>query len=243
MRRASVSDRPRPATASESGGILTLVVVIALVVVVAVGAFWWFFVRSDAEPAPELSTGATVPGGTLAGTWEIKPTDQFGSYVQYRVKQQLAAALVESDATGRTPKVTATMKIDGTAVSDVSVEVQMDTLESDKQRRDEKLATDGLQTNQFPTATFTLTEPVDLGSAPAKGRTITVEATGDLTLHGVTRRVTVPLEGRWDGETVEVVGRIPIEFADYDITPPNIGGFVTVADKGRMELKLIFLKR
>jgi polyisoprenoid-binding protein YceI len=67
--------------------------------------------------------------------------------------------------------------------------------------------------------------------------------TGNLTLHGVTRAVTVPVEGRWDGETVQVVGQIPIEFADYDITPPSVGGFVTVADKGAMELQLVFLKR
>jgi hypothetical protein len=55
--------------------------------------------------------------------------------------------------------------------------------------------------------------------------------------------VTLPLEGRWDGETVQVIGKIPIKFADYNITPPNIGGFVTVADNGRMEIQLIFLKR
>ena len=55
--------------------------------------------------------------------------------------------------------------------------------------------------------------------------------------------MTLPLEGRWDGETVQVIGKIPITFADYGITPPNIGGFVTVADNGRMEIQLIFLKR
>jgi hypothetical protein len=42
---------------------------------------------------------------------------------------------------------------------------------------------------------------------------------------------------------VQVVGKVPIQFADYGITPPNIGGFVTVAGEGRMELQLFFLKR
>lgn len=241
MRRCEPFEGPRSRTAGQSGGVVTTIIVIALVAVAGFGVFWWFFVRSDAAPAPEVSTGATVPGGTLDGAWEINPTDQFGSFVQYRVKEQLVGAIVESDTTGRTSAITATMTINGTTVDKVSVEVDMASLESDRTRRDEKMATDGLQTNQFPTATFVLAEPVELGSPP-KGIRIDTAATGDLTLHGVTRRVTVPLEGRWDGETVEVVGRIPIEFADYGITPPNIGGFVTVADKGRMELKLIFLK-
>jgi polyisoprenoid-binding protein YceI len=242
MQRVERSAHRRFGAAPQTGGIVTTVVVVALVVIAGLAAFWWFVIRSDAEPPPKLSTSPTVAGGTLDGAWEIRRTDQFGSFVQYRVKEQYAAAIVESDATGRTSRIRATMTIKGTTVTEANVEVDMRTLQSDRQRRDEKMRTDGLQTNQFPTATFALTEPVDLGPAPAKGTAIQLDATGDLTLHGVTRRVTVPLDGRWDGETVEAVGDLPIQFADYDITPPNIGGFVTVADKGRMELKLIFLK-
>jgi polyisoprenoid-binding protein YceI len=224
------------------GGVVTTVIVVALVVVAGLAAFWWFVVRSDADPPPELSTSPTVAGGTIDGTWEIRRRDQFGSFVQYRVTEQYAGAVVESDATGRTSRIRATMRIDGTTVVDARVEVDMQSLESDRLRRDEAMQTQGLQTDMIPAASFVLTEPIDLGATPAKGKPIEVSATGDLTLHAVTRRVTIPLEGRWDGEAVEVVGRLPIEFADYRITPPSVGGFVTVADKGRMELKLIFLK-
>ncbi len=87
-----------------------------------------------------------------------------------------------------------------------------------------------------------LTEPIELDAAPRKGEKVTADATGDLTLHGITRRVTIPLEGRWDGEAVQVVGKVPIKFADFGITPPNVGGFVTVAGDGRMELQLNFIK-
>ena len=43
-------------------------------------------------------------------------------------------------------------------------------------------------------------------------------------------------------QTVQVVGELPIRFVDYGITPPNIGGFVTVAGDGTMELQLFFAK-
>lgn len=224
----------------QRGGAVLSIVLTAVVVLGAAVAFWWFVIRSDTDPAPEIRTTDTVAGGTLDGRWEIKPL--LGSFVQYRVKEKLAGAL-ESDATGRTAEVTGSLTIDGATVSDVRVEAQMDTIESDKQQRDNKMKTDGLQTDTFPTARFVLAEPVDLGTTPTKGKRIEADAIGDLTLHGVTRRVTLPLEGRWDGETVQVIGKIPIEFRDYGITPPNIGGFVTVADSGRMEVQLIFLKR
>jgi polyisoprenoid-binding protein YceI len=235
MRRA-LNHRSRTEPA---GAALTSALVVALAVVVGLGALYWFVWRSEADPPPEITNRGTVAGGTVDGRWEVTPL--LGSWVQYRVRERLAGAL-ESDATGRTTEVEGTLRVAGSTVSDVRVEADLSTLVSDKGGRDERLQTDGLQTDTFPTATFVLTEPIELGSPPRKGETIRADATGDLTLHGVTRSVTIPLEGRWDGEAIEVVGRLPIEFADYGITPPNVAGVVTVADKGRMELQLVFLK-
>jgi polyisoprenoid-binding protein YceI len=65
-------------------------------------------------------------------------------------------------------------------------------------------------------------------------------ATGTLTLHGVTRDVAVPVQARWTADRIEVVGSLPIRFADYGIQTPNIGGFVTVEDQGTMEFQLFF---
>jgi polyisoprenoid-binding protein YceI len=234
------AERPARPARGARGGIVTWLLLALVIVVAAGGAFWWFFVRSDAKPAPQLRTTGTVPGGSLDGSWRLLPN--LGSFAQYRVQEQFAADIVQSDATGRTTEVSGDMTVNNATVSNVRVQADMTKLVSDKQMRDNKLKTTGLETNQFPTATFVLTQPIQLKAPPAKGEKVTADATGDLTLHGVTKRVTMPLEGRWDGETVQVVGKIPITFADYGITPPNIGGFVTVADKGRMELELNFVK-
>ena len=77
---------------------------------------------------------------------------------------------------------------------------------------------------------------------PAAGETIKVDATGDFTLHGVTKKVTIPLEARWDGKAVQVVGTLPIVFGDYNITAPNSTFVASVDDHGEMELKLFFEK-
>jgi polyisoprenoid-binding protein YceI len=230
----------RGGTARERGGIITFLMGVVVVLAVGAGAFWWFFLRGDAAPKPKIEDTPVVAGGTLDGTWALQPGGH--SFVQYRAKEQFAAATIETDATGRTDDVQATMTIDGTTVSGVRVTANLATLKSDKDRRDEKIKTDGLQTNEFPNATFVQTQPITLPEAPQKGTTVSTAAIGSLTLHGITRRVSVPLDGRWDGHTVQVVGELPIRFAEYGITPPNIGGFVNVAPNGHMELNLVFTK-
>jgi polyisoprenoid-binding protein YceI len=224
----------------EQGGIITFLMgAVVVLVAVAVGG-WWFLVRSDAAPRPELEDSELVAGGTLDGHWVVEAGG--GSFVQYRVREQLVGA-VESDATGRTDQVAAEMTITGPTVTQATVGANVASLTSDKDRRDRALHTSGLQSDTFPQAKFVLTKPITLPQAPRKGEKVTTTATGDFTLHGITRPVTVDLEARWDGQTVQVIGAFPIRFADYGITPPSIGGFVTVADEGDAELQLFFVKR
>ncbi len=87
-----------------------------------------------------------------------------------------------------------------------------------------------------------MTEPVDLESVPGAGDSFAVESTGDLTIHGVTRNVTVPIDGQLVGDTVVVVGRLEILFADYAIEKPTAGIVLSVNDLGEMEFQL-FLTR
>ena len=227
------------AASRERGGIVSFLMFAIVLVVAAGGAFWWFVVRSDAAPKPELEQTEVVTGGSIDGRWVVEADGP--SYVQYRVQEQLVGA-VESEATGRTDQVTAEMTVAGATIPNARVGANVHSLESDRDRRDNAIRTSGLQTEQFPSATFVLTEPITLPQAPRKGETVTTRARGDFTLHGITRPVTVSLDARWDGEAIQVVGDLPIRFVDYGITPPNIGGFVTVADEGRAELSLFFTK-
>jgi hypothetical protein len=96
-----------------------------------------------------------------------------------------------------------------------------------------------METAIYPTASFALTTPIDLGSIPPEGEERTYEATGDLTLHGVTRSVTFELSGRLTASGIEVAGSIPVTFADYDIENPSFGP-VTTEDHGLLEFAIAF---
>jgi polyisoprenoid-binding protein YceI len=96
-----------------------------------------------------------------------------------------------------------------------------------------------LATAEFPEATFVLTEPVALSTTPAVGEVVTLSATGDLTVHGVTKQVTFELEASWTGEFVDVAGSTPVVFADFGIEAPKTPA-VEVDEQGTIELQLTF---
>ena len=73
----------------------------------------------------------------------------------------------------------------------------------------------------------------------ADGEQITATATGDLTLHGVTREVTIDLAARLDGTTFAVDGTTTVTFSDYGIDDPS-GGPASVGDDGELEVLLVF---
>ena len=76
---------------------------------------------------------------------------------------------------------------------------------------------------------------------PADQATVSFTATGDLTLHGVTKPVQVTIEARRNGGNIEVVGSIPVKFSDYGIDNPSTAA-VTTQDNGVVEVSLIFSK-
>jgi polyisoprenoid-binding protein YceI len=236
--------------------------------VVAAGAFgiWYLFLRpappaavalpsipvsspgssaaASAEPGASSEPGASTAAGGLEGTWEVDPTvgsftDFSGSFVGYRVQEELAS-IGAQEAVGRTPNVSGGLTISGTTIEAVEVTADLTTLESDDDRRDGQLERQGIQTGTFPTATFRLTTPIALGSLPVEGAAISVTATGELTLHGQTRTVEVPLQARLSGGVISVTGSIPIAFADYGIERPNSMIVLSIAEQGTMEFQLHF---
>ena len=116
------------------------------------------------------------------------------------------------------------------------------TLQSDEANRDRQLQRQGIETATYPTATFTLTQPIELDAVPAEGEIVDVTATGDLTLHGVTKSVEIPLEARLEGGVISVAGSLPIQFADYNIAQPQGMIVLSVEDHGVLELQLHFTR-
>jgi polyisoprenoid-binding protein YceI len=217
----------------------------AVVVVIVVGGagFYWFFLRDDAPERASLQTSSqaadpSADQATADGTWKVQTGENV--FVGYRVLELFGGETLKATAVGRTAAVDGTMTVSGNQITAAQITADVTQLKSDKSPRDGQIKTRGIQTDDFPTATFTLTQPITLPGTPTKGDEVDVTATGELTLHGVTRTVEIPLKAVWDGSTINVAGGAHVDFADYDIEAPS-NAIVSVDSDGEFELQLTFV--
>jgi len=240
-------------------------VVLGIVVVAVAG--WWFVLRSDAPPAPDLATAAetaaaaqttttAVPTTTAAptttvapgpaGTWTVDPTigsfnDFTSNYVGYRVNEVLGNGIGATTAVGRTPLVTGTVQLSDDSLVAAEIVADLRGLRSDKSFRDGKVQT-ALNTDEHPRATFTLDGPVALGDIHGDGASAELMAAGTLTVNGLTAEMEVAVSAIRVGDVVTVVGSFPIVLIDHGVEAPSASIVVSVEDHGTVEFQL-FLTR
>jgi polyisoprenoid-binding protein YceI len=232
----------------------TWILVGAVAAVVLVTGETWVYLNVLREPAPErlsldaaaddvpptstststsTSASASAVAGGIDGSWKVAAGSQAG----YRVPEILNGQSTE--AVGRTDDVTGSLTIAGTKATDATFTVDMTTVASDEDRRDNQFRGRIMDVGTHPTSTFELTSPIDFASVPAAGQRVTPDATGDLTLRGVTRSVTFPIEAERTETGFRVAGSIPIRFSDYGIDNPSAGP-ARVGDEGELEFLLAF---
>lgn len=227
---------------------LGLAAVLVLVMVVAGAGAYFLVLKKDSPERLQLET-PSGPANTpqakdidFNGRWAVTS----GSVAGYRVREKLARLPAKSDAVGRTSDVkgefTSSTQGNDIIVVDMRVEVNMTTLKSDEDRRDNRLKTTGLETDRYPTATFVASGPVTIPYADAKAGRGSASVSGDLTLHGTTKQVTIPLDIQLNERNIEVAGAKVVAMSDYAITPPDVAGIVTVEPFGTLEFKLVFAK-
>lgn len=222
---------------------------LVVVSITGVGAAYLVFFTPDSRAPVSLTdaedqshTSARFPHSDPAGRWVIRE----GSEAGYRVREKLARLPAASDAVGRTTGLTGGFTVSGSdgnySISGIAVEADMSRLTSDSPRRDETLRTRGLETERFPTARFRSMGPIELPDNLGSGDAIEFLLDGALTIHGVTRQVSIPVRARLDSETLEVVGSLIMHLADFGIEAPNVANIVSVEPTGTMEFKLLLEK-
>ena len=154
-----------------------------------------------------LVLAASTGGNTLARSREpraeLESLSKGESIAGFRVEQTFLGA--SSEVTGRTAGVTGTATSSGDRIESVESTIDLLTLTSDGKEPAPQFAA-SLETTRFPQATVRLTEPISLGAGFVSGARTEVTATGELTLHGVTRTVTATVTARRDAAGLAVTG-------------------------------------
>ncbi|MFN3431511.1 MAG: YceI family protein [Candidatus Sericytochromatia bacterium] len=143
--------------------------------------------------------------------------------------------------TGRTSKVTGTLQIDETNTTKASGAITVDvaSLDTGIGLRNEHMQ-GTIEAKKYPTATFKLQKLSVPGNKLKANAITTGTVTGQMTLHGVTRTITAPVELTYlpqqdpnyrPGDWVEVNSSFKLKLSDYKIALPAPVLGVKVADE------------
>ncbi len=218
--------------------------VVVLAAVAVVGGPWVYinFVREPAadsfvSEATTTSLGETSSATTgffaldPTGTWNVVAESQVG----YRVNEVLFGQRVA--AVGRTSGVTGSVTIADLTVTNAEFTADMTTVKSDDPRRDAQFASRIMDVLNYPTAGFVLTSPIAIDPTALAG-TVTHQASGSLTLRGVTKPVDVTIVSTVRDSQIVLAGEVAVVFADWSIPNPSIPG-ISTEDSGVLEFQLV----
>ncbi len=219
-----------------------VVAAVAAVPFLAVAAAYRLFLTPDSPPRLQLTARPVdAAPGVPAGQWSVGPDSVAG----YRVREKLVKLPAPNDAVGRTSAVTGRFDLSpdpgGLRVArGMQIVVDVSTLKSDDDRRDTHIHSIALESDTFPTATFVSTEDLVLPAATAAtGGRADIVVKGDLTLHGVTSPVSIPLQAQRSDIRIEVVGSFTFGWGQFAMEQPQLS-YVSVNDDPTFEFHLFF---
>jgi polyisoprenoid-binding protein YceI len=169
-----------------------------------------------------------------------------GNEARYRVQEVLMGATLPNDAVGVTKSVTGTILAyaDGRIVKDSSkIVIRLDSLKSDKDRRDGFLRRRTLETEKHPTVELIPTEIRGFnGKLPASGE-VKFQLVGDLVLKGVSRPTVWNVTARAEGQDVAGTATTAFTFKDAGLDQPKVPVVLSVADTIKLEYDFRFQRQ
>ncbi|MEX1253200.1 MAG: YceI family protein [Dehalococcoidia bacterium] len=189
---------------------------------------------TDAPAASSTGTPSeTVDALTAEDVAGITYVIAEGSELTYTVREKLASLPASSDAVGRTNTLSGEVTLDGAT----AINADLSTLESDQDRRDNRVRTIFASD---PIAQFVV-DNLELPDEYVPGTAYTGTVTGTATVRGVERPLTFEIEARLQGDELQVVARTDFTWDDFQLEPPNFPGIVQVEDNVHIEVLLIAL--
>lgn len=161
------------------------------------------------------------------------------STASYTVVEELAS-VGANEVVGTTSAIIGSILFDddGNPLSCSNFAVDMRTMVTDENRRDNYLRTNTLESDTFPFATFVVSSVDGLDGAIEDGDTVSATLVGDFTLHGVTQQVEWAAEFTRDGESLTGTASYTFLIEEYDMEKPIVGPVVSIDDEVTLNINL-----
>jgi polyisoprenoid-binding protein YceI len=201
------------------------------------------FAPADSNAAPASDTKAvskpiaqTRPATSAAALkLVVAPT---GNEVRYRIREQLVRLPLPNDAIGKTASVSGgiTLDQDGRIIpAESKFVVDVSTLTSDREMRDNYVRRRILETDQYSTVEFTPTGVVGLPKTLPTSGTHTFDVVGNMTVHGVTKPTTWKVTAKALGGGVSGTATTSFNFAEFNLSQPRVPVLISVQDTIKLE--------
>lgn len=209
--------------------------------------------NAKTENADQLSgtENANQPGGQQpsgGGHYKIDPTaSQFTARIG--VEGALAAFGHEHlvgirDFSGDaqiTPGSVQPASLQLTIKADSLGETEKSFSDSDRQKIDQAIHQEGLETGKYQQIVFSSTS---ISANKTSEGQYQVQINGNLALHGVTKPITIPAQVTVQGDTVTARGQFTIKHSDYQIKRISaVGGAVTAKDEINLSFNVVARKQ
>jgi len=182
-------------------------------------------------PGAATATGTPIPSTGLQ-TFQIVSAQTTASYSVY--ENLIFQNKPNNDAVGTTHSVQGSFKIKTGAsplVAGMNITVDLRTLQSDSQRRDNYIQQNTLQTDTYPYATFVSVSTQGLPTSYSDGQTVHFQLTGNLTMHGKTNKEVFDVQGKVVGNTITGTATSTIYMTDFGIQPPDLANIAVAQNK------------
>ena len=188
-------------------------------------------------PSPTAAGAATTANGASTSstgpqTFQIVPAQTTASY---SVDENLIIQnKPHNDAIGTTHSVQGNFQIQTGAsplVTAMNVKVDLSTLQTDSQMRDNYVRHRALETDTYPDATFVSVSTQGLPTSYNDGQSVHFQLTGNLTMHGKTNKEIFDVQGKVVDKTVTGTATSTIYMTDFGIQPPNLANIAISQNK------------
>lgn len=211
---------------------LALVAVVPVVIALAMGPG----VRTEGLSAQNAEPAST----DINGEWRVAHTrDENTTSVGFTFFEILPSDRRETS--GSTQAVEGYATIEAGTLQSGEITVDMAEVSTDNERRDINVRSKILNTDQFPTATFRITEPADVSQIPGDGTAAKLTLTGDMEIRGETRPLSHEFDVLRDGEHLIVSGDVLIDRNEYGVESPDFVA-AKIDDVGELNIRVALEK-
>lgn len=224
----------------------TLIIVVFVILIVglasvAVGPTLYQLVMGPGVKTEGIHADGAAPASTdVNGTWNV---------VHGNIPNTTSAGFTfaeilpgeEKITSGSTIDVSGEVIIEDNTLTSGLMTVDMTHISTDQEKRDINVRMKLFHTDQYPEATFEVTDAVDLSALPDTGTIAQVVIPGELTIHGKSKAVEPTFDVLRTGNQVIIASDIEINRLDFGVETPEFVA-AKINETGEINVRIVMEK-